>query len=308
MSPKELAASPLRVAILGAGALGQAYCDALERGGASVTLVVRTLKDSSARQVERRSRPRGIRTLQASLATEIPSDVDVVLVAIRGDQVNAEVIARLRAAQTHARIVFLTPTLPPLDGELDAALPGRVTAMATLVAEFEAGHAYYWSAVPTLIDRPALLDARVARLAATLSRGGAAVRARSNLSRFAAASVIGFLPLQLALLQQPNIAAWSRVQGLLPALSVALRSARRLASALGPWDIGLRILMALLSFTWFARLASRVLPRVAPNLCGYLGRHFGEKLRAQHTLLYAQVAALGHQHQVPQDYPARLRP
>lgn len=301
----------LHVCILGAGALGQAYALTCARGGARVTLVGRAHQATQRGvQGQRLTFPRRHETAEAEWVTALPHDSDVILVCVRMDQVNDSLLSDLaEAAGPSTAVVFVTPLPPRMAEHVRSKLPHGQSAMPSLIAEFSGGEVAYWVApTATLFSVDESSRPSVTRLIEVLKRGGVPSRIKAELRAHADATTIAFFPIQLGFLREPKMSAWRSVPGLVPALASALGRTLALAKRIGQGDRGLMLLMWLLSTTWILALTSALLPRIMPRFATYLGKHFGEKLRAQHVALYAEVTELGAKHRVPLDYDSLIVP
>jgi pyrroline-5-carboxylate reductase len=301
----------LRVCILGAGALGQAYALACARGGAHVTLLNR---EKQATEVALRGRrltfPRREDKFQVDWATALPTASDAILVCVRAEQIDDALLTQLaQASSPPTAVIFVTPVMPERAERVKAVLPHAQHSMPSLIAEFIDGEVAYWVApTPTLFSADEQTLPAVTRLIDSLRKGGVSSKRKVNLAAYANATTIAFFPIQLALLREPRMAAWRHTQGLLRATAHSLGLTRALAKAIGHGDPGLLFLMWVLSWNWILAICSVVLPWIMPRFTLYLGNHFGEKLRAQHVLLYKEAAQLGAKHGIPQEYGPLLTP
>jgi len=301
----------MRVAVVGAGPLGLFYATQLSRQGAQVTLVRRHGQPGvEAWHVVSRTSGATF-DVELPVALQLEPSPDVIVIAVRAEQLTDELLARVIAAQPRA-IVCLTPVLGTQLDAWRAEHPELTMAMPAVAAELSERTLGYWvapaiwGAPSTLIERrgdnPALHE-----LVELLRRAGLAVSWVSDARERTLANTVALFPLHVAVYLEPSMRRWLEQPRLTNELAAAIGRAMRLAVQLGPVDPGLRALGIWLSRGWRVRLAVRGLVRLAPRLTAFLEHHFGPKLAAQHVVLQLDVEMLAERHRLPAPLPERWR-
>jgi hypothetical protein len=292
----------VKVVVVGGGPLGLLYAAQLRRVDAQVTLVRRSASASSERWRVRSNLFGRSFEVELPVSTEVPSCADVVVLAVRGEQLTSELLAGVVAAKPHA-IVSLTPALGDQLTAFRGEHPGLVAAMPAVAVEITnkpepVGELRYWVAPSTLIEQrdtnPAL-----AEFVRRLRRAGIPTRWTRDAASRAVANTIALFPLHVAIFLEPSFRRWSSQPQLLAELASAMRRARRLAVLTGPVEPALRVLAWWLSSAVRLRVAVCLQLWFAPRLTAFLEHHFGPKLGAQHATLHRDVEALARRHGVP---------
>ena len=154
----------MHAAVIGAGALGRVYGARLAtRGGVGVTFVVRPARVATSGKMvlERVDERDDVLVLPApDYAAEVPAHADVVLVCVRGDQLDAALAALLlRGPDVPA--VMMTPMMPADYARMTSALGERVVAampgVVAYVRQDDVVRCWLPRMAPTLLDetRPA---------------------------------------------------------------------------------------------------------------------------------------------------------
>lgn len=306
----------MKIAIVGAGALGCTYAAHLARLGpeCEVVLVVRALERAPKRVVAERVSPAGatLRLDAPAASTTVPDDADVVIVTVRVDRLDE---AQLRAIATVGPVdrivVALTPMLPESRARVAEALgPTLVDAMPGVVAyapdapnatpAARAGnelHLRYWtpkSSPTALEERPddAARGAKVRALCDAMARSGLPARVAARVHATNQATTIAMFPLLLAI-----PAAGGSIDALLgdgALLKLALSAAketRAVAKTVG--DLA-GFASILLSFAgpFTIRAGMKIVRSRAPEALTFLEKHFGGKLRGQNHVMYEAIVRL----------------
>lgn len=293
----------MRVAILGAGALGSVYGARLARSGCQVEVVVRggappRTTASRAIRVDRIGTDEAIEWPAPAPLERVPPEADVILAAVRYDDLAA---AASRVTASAAPVVVLTPMMFEDRDRLSQALPGRlVAAMPSVVAyRNDAGVVRYWlpRGATTLVEArsPASVEAQ---LASQLARAGIAARLESDVMSRNVATTVSFMPLAMGIDAAGGIDAVLGDEALLALALEATAEACALGRALGkpePWA------SMLLRFVGpFTLKASVRLARArAPEAITYVEHHFGQKLHAQNVAMGAAIARLARARGLP---------
>lgn len=186
----------MRIAIVGAGCVGSVYAAHLA-GVAQATLVVRDVGQAPSEVV--RDLGGSPTALTLPRATAVPPDTELVLLAVRSDQIEAT-LPTLAPAED-AVVVSLTPMLRPTRARVDRALSGRlVQAMGGVVAYRRAGRVAYYTpkSLPTRLAASTTHAARLRGLVELLGRAGlAATPPAADVEGTVDATVTALLPILL---------------------------------------------------------------------------------------------------------------
>lgn len=301
----------LHAAVVGAGALGRVYGVHLEAAGARVTFVVRAerLSETGPIAIERLNGDRSRRTSDSPRrAAEIPKNTDVILLAVRGEQIDAELLERLRRAPD-VPVIALTPLLPHGQARLAAALGARlVVAMPTLAAKLDDdGVVRYWAfgSSPTLIDKNDRWRVLLARLAGRFAASHLGVRLERDVSKKNPATTIAFFPLSVAISSAGGMSALCERDEIVRAAGNACRESLALARRIGPVEPAAAL------GAWLAKPAAlrgglALGRRFAPRALEFVDAHFGGKLEAQHAAFGREILELGREHGIEMPCLAEL--
>lgn len=302
----------MHVAIVGAGALGRVYGVRLAGVGIGVSFVVRPAKARSAEpmRIERIDGNRATHEIaKPELVASIPSHADVVLVAVRAEQVDAPLEALLEARPA-VPIVMMTPLMPAVFERLVRGLGMRVlAAMPGVVAYItDQGVTRYWlpRVAPTLVDEPRPPVAVVNELVHALTASGLPARLELGVHEMNPATTVSFIPLAMAI---------DAAGGIDPLLSDNALLKVALAAANEGFELSRRIgksaswvgLLTRFAGPRMIRLGVGLARRGAPEAVSYVETHFGRKLHAQNVAMADAMVDLAHQKGVKSDAIGALR-
>lgn len=291
----------MHVTLLGSGALGLVYGVRLAQRE-RVSFVVRHARadDTSPYTIQRNGDRTPTVVRDPARVESVPQDTEVVLLAIRTDQLDASVRDLLDRGPD-VPVVSLTPLFPDELDQTRAWLgPRLVPALPSLASHVEDGVVRYWLSrvPPTLIDEEGASHPAVRVLVSSLGVAGIPARFAPDVAARNLALTAAFLP--SVLLLHASGGSVERATGskkLLRSAARALRASARVASALGPLPTGMRTL-ARAATPSTIRAATWTGERVRPELMRYLEGHFGDKTRAQNLLMARQLVSMGEQDNV----------
>lgn len=277
----------MRVAIVGAGALGSVYGARLARfAGCEVSVVARAPAPASEVRLERVDDGEVLRWQVPARVTAAPADADVVLAFVRYEQ-----LATLPACipPSKAPVVVMTPMMPQDHAMLAAALPGRLrTGMPSVVSYQNAAKAIrYWlpRVATTFVEQsPSGPSPAEIELVKRLVRAEIGAKLAKDVLERNVATTVSFIPLAMAL-------------DLAGSIDVVLEHDRFLALALHAADEGRELGRAVgKAEAWASTLLRFVGPLTlkvgvglarsrAPEAVAYVEDHFGRKLHAQNVAM-----------------------
>lgn len=287
----------MNVVVIGGGPLGLFYAAQLRRVGVTVAVMRRrALRETEVWRIEARFIGKSF-DIELPVITALPPAVDVLVIAVRGEQLTPELLSSAVTSGARA-IVCLTPALGKQLEPWRERHSGLVAAMPAVAVEVNGEILGYWVAPSTLIERrddnPALHE-----FVQALRRAGVPTSwVPDAVSRTWANTVVLF-PLHVAIFLEPHFRRWGARPELRVELAKAMVRARRLARRLGSVEPALRVLAWVLSHPTRVRVAVQLQWWVAPRLTTFLERHFGPKLGAQHAALQRDIEALASQHGLP---------
>jgi ketopantoate reductase len=290
----------MHVAVIGAGALGRTYGVHLSAAGVNVSYVVRPsrINETGDFVVARMNRDK--RTLEAVSPrryTRVPEDADVVLLAVRSEQVDAALESVLSEAPP-VPVVLLTPFLPQSEAHIAGVLGGPcVVALPTVAARLEKGRVecYLPPFSKTLFESGAGRPREVEELVAALNGAGLPAGFSNGVRLRNPATTIAFFPLTVGLSAAGSMDALLANPELCTLTLASVRDAVRLGRRVGP--VGLPLSVALATCTRvILRVAVAMARFVAPALADLLEQHFATKLVAQHRVLGREILELGRQY------------
>lgn len=309
----------MKIAIVGAGALGCTYAAHLARLGpeADVVLVVRALERAPKRVVAERVSPAGATLVldAPALATTVPDDADVVILAVRVDQLEG---ADLRAIATHGPadriVVALTPMLPEIRARVAEALgPTLVDAMPGVVAYAPETpraapgsgelHLRFWTPKisPTALeDRPddPARGAKVRALGDALVRAGVPAHVARNVHATNQATTIAMFPLLLGIAAAAgSIDALLGDGAMLELALAAAKETRAVARTVGEMA-GFASILLSFAGPFTIRAGMKIVRSRAPEALTFLEKHFGGKLRGQNHVMYEAIVRLAEAHRL----------
>ncbi len=303
----------MHAAVVGAGALGCVYGARLAVvGGAGVTFVVRPARAAKggAMLLERvDERDDALRLAAPTYATDVPAHADVVLVCVRGEQLDDALVALL-ARTPDVPVVLLTPMLPADYARMHAALGARVVAaMAGVIAYLRAdGVVRYWlpRMAATLIDDGDDVPEIVRELTRTLERTGIRARMEAGVRASNPATTVTFAPLMMALDVGGGVSGLLEDRAL---TALALRAAAEgasLATCLGPVASWASVITRFLNGITL-RVGVRLARLQSPEAVFYVDEHFGRKLHAQNVAMANAIVLLAEEKGTPHAALGALR-
>jgi 2-dehydropantoate 2-reductase len=287
----------MRVAIVGAGALGSVYGARLARfGGCEVSIVGRSAAPAAPVRLERVENGEVLQWQAPERAVIAPIDAEILLVVVRYDQLGS-IAAHVGAGA--APVVVLTPMMPPDHARLSEALPGRVvTGMPSVVSyRNEAGAIRYWlpGAASTLVEGSAPPAApATSELVKRLNRAEIGAKLSPDVLGRNVATTVSFIPLMMALDVAGTIDALLGDHALLGLALRATDEGRELGRAVGraeAWASGLLRFVGPRALKVGLRLARSH----APEALTYVEHHFGRKLHAQNVAMAEGMVQLARQ-------------
>lgn len=311
----------MKVAIVGAGALGSVYGVSLS-SVADVTFVVRDLSRAPrVMRIERVTGPSHARTLEAPrCALDVPPETDVVLVAVRVDQLDDALLDKLsRETSERALVVILAPLLPhrwehahaKLGARLVAAMPGVVAYEPEVPAGATRRAVRYWTprSSPTFFDDRPHDDPSRPRLLAlidALHRVEIPAEPSARVRSLNPAITIAFFPMLTGIAAAggsiDRMLADSALMKLGLAAAKETRALSRTLGELPPW--------ASLFFNFVSPFTVRAgikLGRAkAPEVFTFLEQHFGRKLLDQNMAIFHEIERLAAERGVAIDNLRKL--
>ncbi|MEI7895227.1 MAG: hypothetical protein WCI05_19175, partial [Myxococcales bacterium] len=241
-----------------------------------------------------------------SWAVKVPDDADLVLVCVRYEQLDADLV-RLLEAGPKVAIVVLTPMLPTDLARLSERLP-IVAAMPGVVAYFsEPGVLRYWlpRLALTCIDVAHVHAGAIDVLVDSLNDAGIRAAVVEGTRTTNPSTTLSFVPLTMALDVAGGVDALLNDRDLLKLACDAVQEGRTLASRIGnvqPWA-GL-----LLRFVTPTTVRAGVMLARARSAeaVRYVEHHFGRKLHAQNVAMAAGMLDLAARHGTDHDALAQL--
>jgi ketopantoate reductase len=299
--------SAAHVAIVGAGALGRVYGVRLvSRSESAVTLVVRKdrVDDLGPLRIVHIDGD-GVKDAweKPVLSTTVPDDADVVVVAVRADQLDRSLSSLLEKPQD-VPVVLMTPMMPVDYARLRGRHGQRVFAGMAGVAAYidDDGACRYWlpRLAPTLIDEPRPPVPALLGLVDALSKAGFIARLEPGVQDTNAATTVTFTPVAMAIDAAGSIDALLSDRALSDLALAAVREAMELSSRIGeaaPW-VG-----ALASFArpTVLRIGAAIGKDRFPEAFDYVERHFGRKLHGQNVATGGAIVELAKTHDTPHE-------
>ncbi|AKT43009.1 ketopantoate reductase family protein [Chondromyces crocatus] len=299
----------MRIAFIGAGALGRVYGVRLATVGAEVTFVVRPerVHETSPFVVEQvnGSKRRDVLDHPRRVA-EIPGEVDLILVTVRFDQLTeageGSVTELLRRGPDRPALL-LTPPMPAQVRTLEQSLERHIFAAMPGVSGYidERDVVRYWltGVASTLIEEPEGAPRETLEaLAKRLTNADVPARLERDVSTYNAATTTAFFPLIASIDAGGGIDGVLADKVLLTTVLEAAKESDALARKLGrvaPWAHLLTRFIGQYTLKPGVVLARRV----SPEAVHFVEAHFGSKLHAQHLAMGASILAIGQEHGVP---------
>ncbi|MCC6553605.1 MAG: oxidoreductase [Polyangiaceae bacterium] len=302
----------MRVAVVGAGALGRAYGVRLAAAGDQVAFVVRPERVAEAAPfvIEQVNGPKRRDVIdRPRRVAEVPADAEVILVAVRFDQLTQTgpgSLAELLRAAPDRPVVILTPSMPAQQAALEQALGCNRKILAAMpgVSGYidDRDVVRYWitGVAATLVETPdpgAEGRAAVEGLARRLTNADVPARLERDVPTLNAATTTAFFPLIAAIDAGGGVDGVLSDKGLLTTALDAAKESDALARKLGkiaPWAHLLTKFVGPFTIKPGVGLARRLFPEAVR----FVERHFGPKLHDQHLAMGASILALGREHGV----------
>ena len=313
----------MHVAVVGAGSLGRVFGVRLAKAGVAVDFVVRAAARAEARDAIRIEQVHvDSMTLEApSWVTSVPAHADIVLVCVRGDQLDDALMEALRAGPS-VPVVVMTPMLPRTYARVRADLGMRtgmgmgtrlVAAMSSVVGYTNAsGVTRYWisKVAKTLIDEPRTKEPALTAFVEALARAGIDTAFEPAVHETNAATMILFLPLTFGLDAAGSIDALMDDDALSATMFRASDEARALADRCGKVAFWVSLVTRFLGARTI-RMGIGLLRNRSPEAIAFIEEHFGRKGHAQNVAMAAEACALaeekGTAHDALDELLARLR-
>ncbi|EYF08856.1 ketopantoate reductase family protein [Chondromyces apiculatus] len=306
----------MRIAFVGAGALGRVYGVRLATAGAEITFVVRPERvgETSPFAVEQVNGPKRRDVLDhPRRVAEIPEEVDLVLVTVRFDQLTGTgegSVAELLRRGPDRPTVLLTPPLPAQLRSLEQTLGRRVFAAMPGVSGYidERDVVRYWlmGVASTLIEDPeGPAHATLEALAKRLTNADVPTRLERDVATYNAATTTAFFPLIAAIDAGGGIEGVLTDKALLATTMEAAKESDILAPKLGRVASWAHLLTRFVG-QYTIKPGVALARRVSPEAVRFVEVHFGAKLHEQHLAMGASIVALGEEHGVPMPALERL--
>jgi hypothetical protein len=279
----------MNITVVGAGALGAVYGTKLAHA-ARVVFVVRDLPRAPRLiHIERinGAPPHGDGLDAPAMTTEIPADADYVLCAVRADQLDDGLIAKLAAADKP--VLMLPPILHPI------SLPGMIPAMSGVIAyePNETPHerrVRYWTpkSSPTLVaGAPDFVE--------LLNQVGIPAEVSPHAGTQQTTVTLAFFPIMLGI-----AAAGGSIDRMINDKQVmklgfaAAKETRALAKTVGELPSWANTFFKFAS-PLTAKIGINLGKSKAPEAFVYLEKHFGHKLRAQNEAMFRDIERMAAQ-------------
>jgi 2-dehydropantoate 2-reductase len=295
----------MRVAIVGAGALGSVYGARLAHfADCDVSLVGRSPAPAAALRLERVEDGETLSWQRPERVVAVPPGAEIVMVSVRYEQLGG---VAAHVGEGMAPVVVLTPMMPQDRALLADALPGRVVAAMPSVVSYcnDAGAIRYWlpSAATTLVEPLSGEDtqphappaaAATAELVGRLNRADIRAKLADDVLERNVATTVSFLPLTLALDVAGSVDGLLADHALVTLALQATDEGRELGRAVGraeAWASALLRFVGPRSLKVGVRLARSH----APEPFAYVEQHFGRKLHSQNVAMAARVVELARE-------------
>lgn len=308
----------MRIAIVGAGALGRAYGVRLALAGEHVRFVVRPSRAAAPEPfvIEQVNGDKERSVLDhPELVTRVPADSDIVVVTVHLDQIveterpqDGSSVADLLAAAPSVPIVALTPLFPRHLAALEAAAKKPILSGMPGVTGYidERGVLRYWvpPAAMTFFDMRGEQTA-AEQLARTLTRIHIPTQLERDVGSLNAATTIAFFPFTAALGIAGSVDGVLASKELVAAVVEAARECEALARKTGrvaSWAVLLGRFIGPFTLKPGVLLARRI----APEAVRFVEAHFGPKLARQHAVIGQTILDLGRERGVAMPELSRL--
>jgi ketopantoate reductase len=301
----------LRVAIVGAGALGSVYGARLARfASCEVSVVARAPAPPTALRLERVEDGEVLRWEIPARVTVAPPDADVILAFVRYEQLES---LPERVGAGAAPVVVMTPMMLEDHARLSAALPGRVlTGMPSVVSyQNDAGAIRYWlPQVATTFVEPGSAGGRATdgpevELVKRLTRAEIGAKLAPDVLTRNVATTVSFIPLAMALDAAGSIDALFEDHALLSLAFHAADEGRELGRSVGKAEAWASTLLRFVG-PLTLKVGVGVARSRAPEAVAYVEQHFGRKLHAQNVLMARRIVDLAVERGTPHEALSRL--
>ena len=289
----------MRVAIVGAGALGSVYGARLRRfAGCEVSVVARAPAPPSVVRLERVEDGEVLRWEVPARVTTAPSDADVILAFVRYEQLGS-LPERVRGSS--APVVVMTPMMLADHAALSAALPDRVlTGMPSVVSYVnDAGAVRYWlpQVATTFVEEgPGV----AAELVKRLTRAEIGAKLATDVLVRNVATTVSFIPLTMALDAAGSIDALLHDHALLGIAFHATDEGRELGRAVGKAEAWASTLLRFVG-PMTLKMGVGLARSRAPEAVAYVEQHFGRKLHAQNVVMARRIIDLAVERGTPHE-------
>lgn len=308
----------MRIAIVGAGALGRAYGVRLALAGEHVRFVVRPARAAAPEPfvIEQVNGDKERSVLDhPELVTSIPADTEIVVLAVHLDQLvegappqDGTPVADLLAAGPNVPVVTLTPLFPRQLAALEAAAKKKIYPGMPGVTGYidDRGVLRYWvpRSAMTFFDMRGA-HTSVEELARTLTRIRIPTQLERDVGSLNAATTIAFFPFTAALGIGGSVDGALASKELMHVVVEAAKECEALAKKVGrvaSWAVLLGRFIGPFTLKPGVMLARRI----APEAVRFVEAHFGPKLAQQHAVVGAAILALGRERGVAMPELARL--
>jgi ketopantoate reductase len=303
----------MHVAIVGAGALGRVYGGRLALlTPVEVSFVVRPprVEDAAPFVLERVDERDDVLRIEApTRVSEIPKDADVVVVCVRGEQLDDALVELVRGGPD-APVIVMTPMMPGDYERLRGALGERViAAMPGVVAYVRHDDAVrYWvpRVAPTLLDERKDMPEAVVELERMWTRAKLPTRREQGVHESNPATTVTFIPLMMALDVGGGVDALLANDALVHLALRAAHEGKELAVRLGKVASWATLLTKFVNRTTL-RIGVGIAKHQSPEAVAYVDEHFGRKLHAQNVAMAEAIVGLAEQKGTPHDALVELR-
>jgi hypothetical protein len=298
----------MRVAIVGAGALGSVYGARLRRfAGCEVSVVARAPAPPSVVRLERVEDGEVLSWEVPARVTTAPADADVILAFVRYEQLET---LPDRVAGSSAPVVVMTPMMLADHARLSAALPGRVvTGMPSVVSYLnDAGAIRYWLpqvATTYVEERPAATAGAEVDLVKRLTRAEIGAKLATDVLTRNVATTVSFIPLAMALDAAGSLEALLGDSTLLHLAFHAADEGRDLGRAVGKAEAWASTLLRFVG-PLTLRVGIGLARSRAPEAVAYVEQHFGRKLHAQNVVMARRIVDLAVERGTPHEALQKL--
>jgi hypothetical protein len=245
-------------------------------------------------RIERVDGDGAVDTLDApSFTTAIPADADVILVAVRGEQLDASLDSLVDMSA--APIVVLTPMMPEDASRLAARYGARLRAAMVGVVAYDngVGACRYWlpKSATTLIDSTSGFLPVLRELVVALVEAGIDARLEPHVNDANLATTVAIVPASMGIDAAGSLDALLRDSAVRDLTLGAVKEGLALSARVGT------------GASWLGFLTPFIGPRMlrvgvslgrarSPEAFAYVESHFGRKLHAQNLRMGKAVIEL----------------